>query len=65
LIETTITKAGLSVGACILNKVYQTKRKVVTGLKKSMRILFDSLLGQWNYVASPKNEHWVLINKRL
>ena len=57
LIETTTTKAGLSVVACILNKVYQTKRKVVVGFKKSMRILFDGLLGQWNYVATPKNEH--------
>lgn len=57
LIETTTTKAGLTVVACILNKVYQTKRKVVAGFKKSMRILFDGLLGQWNYVATPKNEH--------
>ena len=57
LIETTTTKTGLSVVACILNKVYQTKRKVVAGFKKSMRILFDGLLGQWNYVATPKNEH--------
>jgi len=57
LIDTTTTKAGLSVVACILNKVYQTKRKVVTGFKKSMRILFDGLLCQWNYVATPKNEH--------
>jgi hypothetical protein len=57
LIETTTTKAGLSVVACILNKVYPIKRKVVAGFKKSMRILFDGLLGQWNYVATPKNEH--------
>ena len=57
LIETTTTKAGLTVGACILNKVYQTKRKVVAGFKKSMRILFDDYLGQWNYVATPQNEH--------
>ena len=57
LIETTTTKAGLSVVACILNKVYPIKRKVVAGFKKSMRILFDGLLGQWNYVTTPKNEH--------
>ena len=57
LIETTNTKAGLSVVACILSKVYQTKRKVVAGFKKSMRILFDGVLGRWNYVAIPKNEH--------
>ena len=57
LIETTTTKSGLSVVACIVNKVYQTKRKVVAGFKKSMRILFDDCLGQWNYVATSKNEH--------
>jgi transposase len=57
LIETTTTKAGLSVVACILNKVYLTKRKVVAGFKESMRILFDSVLGKWNYVATPKNAH--------
>jgi hypothetical protein len=56
LIKTTTTKAGLSVVACIFNKVYQTKRKVVAGFKKSMRIVFDGLLGHWNYVATPKNE---------
>jgi len=57
LIETTTTKAGLSVVACILNKVYLTKRKVAAGFKESMRILFDSVLGRWNYVATPKNVH--------
>jgi len=30
---------------------------VVIGFKESMRILFDDILGQWNYVATPKNEH--------
>lgn len=57
LIERATTKTGLSVVACILNKVYETKRKVVAGFKESMRILFDDILGQWNYVATPKNEH--------
>ena len=57
LIEKATTKTGLSVVACILNKVYETKRKVVAGFKESMRILFDDILGQWNYVATPKNEH--------
>ena len=57
LIETTTTKAGLSVVAHILNKVYLTKRKVAAGFKESMRILFDEILGRWNYVATPKNAH--------
>ena len=29
----------------------------MAGFKESMRILFDDILGQWNYVARPKNEH--------
>jgi hypothetical protein len=56
LIEKATTKTGLAVVACILNKVYETNRKVVTGFKESMRILFDDILGQWHYVATPKNE---------
>jgi hypothetical protein len=56
LIETTTTQKGLVVIAWILNKVYQTKRKVAADFKKNMRIAFDAVLGKWNYVASPKNE---------
>lgn len=54
LIETTTTKKGLTVVAYILNKLYDTKRKVAAGFKESMRILFDDVLGRWNYVV-PKN----------
>ena len=53
LIEKTKTKTGLKVFACILNKLYETGRKVAADFKKSMRIVFDVLLGQWNYVAVP------------
>ncbi|MCK5895332.1 MAG: ISAzo13 family transposase, partial [Cocleimonas sp.] len=54
LIETTTTKTGLRVVACILNKVYKTGRKVEEGFKESMRIVRDKVLGQWNYIAVPK-----------
>ena len=54
LIETTTTKNGLTVKATIFDKVYRAGRKVVDGFKKSMRILFDDHLGQWNYVAIPQ-----------
>jgi hypothetical protein len=36
LIERATTKTGLSVVACILNKVYETKRKVAAGFKESI-----------------------------
>ena len=54
LIETTTTQNGLTVKANIIDKVYMIGRKVVDGFKKSMRILFDEHLGQWNYVAVPQ-----------
>jgi hypothetical protein len=60
LIETATTKKGLTVVAWILNRVYETKRKVVKGFKESMRILFDKKLGKWNYVATAKNNHLVI-----
>lgn len=51
LIETTTTKKGLKVFASILNRIYETGRKVAEGFKESMAIVFDELLSQWNYVA--------------
>jgi transposase len=54
LIESTTTKAGLKVFACIFNRIYETGRKVAAGFKESMRIVFDKHLGQWNYVAVPE-----------
>jgi len=55
LIEKTTTKAGLKVFVYIFNRVYETGRKVAVGFKKSMRIVFDKYLGQWNYVAIPES----------
>jgi len=54
LVEKATTKAGLKVIACIFNQVYETGRKVVDGFKKSMKIVFDAYLSQWNYVAVPQ-----------
>ena len=53
LIETTTTKKGLTVKANIINKVYQTKRKVADNFRETMRIIFDKELGKWNYRAIP------------
>lgn len=47
------TRTGLSVVANIVNKVYETGRKVVEGFKKTMRILFDNVLPRLNYRAIP------------
>jgi hypothetical protein len=53
LIEKTTTKKGLHVSASILNKVYETGRKVTEDFKESMRIQFDEYLPRWNYVTTP------------
>ncbi len=57
LIEKTTTKTGLKVFACLFNKVYEIGRKVATGFKESMRIIFDEHLPLWNYVAVPEGTH--------
>ncbi len=54
LIETATTKNGLTVKDTIFDKVYRVGGKVGDGFKKSMRILFDAHLGQWNYVVVPQ-----------
>lgn len=47
------TRTGLSVAVNILDKIYETGRKVVDGFKKTMRIAFDNLLPCFNYRAIP------------
>ena len=54
LIETATTKKGLKVFAFILNRTYETGRKVAEGFKESMDIVFDTFLRQWNYTAVPE-----------
>jgi hypothetical protein len=49
----TSTKAGLTVFTSILDKVFETKRKVEDNFKQTMTLCFDSLLPQWNYTAVP------------
>ncbi len=53
LIENTSTKTGLKVEANIIKKAYKTGRKYAADFKKTMRIVFDEYLGQWNYRAVP------------
>lgn len=49
----TKTATGLKVFTSILEKVFQTKRKVADDFKETMRIRFDEYLPKWNYVALP------------
>jgi hypothetical protein len=53
-ISKTETTKGLTIRVRILDKVYQTGRKCAAGFKKSMKIVFDTLLPKWNYRAIPE-----------
>ncbi len=50
----TKTTTGLKVFTSIIEKTFETGRKVASDFKKNMRIQFDEFLPQWNYVAIPK-----------
>ncbi len=56
LMEKTTTSKGLQVTVQILDKVYETGRKVTDDFKETMRIVFDELLPQWNYTAVPNGK---------
>ncbi len=56
LIAGTTTTKGLTVTVKIIDKVYETKRKVADDFKETMRIVFDKVLPQWNYTAVPNGE---------
>ncbi|MDZ4871067.1 MAG: ISAzo13 family transposase ISMme1 [Chroococcidiopsis cubana SAG 39.79] len=54
LMATATTRTGLNVFTTILDKTYQTGRKVALDFKSTMKIVFDEFLPQWNYTAQPE-----------
>ena len=44
---------GLKVFVHVINKIYQTGRKVSDTFKSTMRLVFDETLPRWNYCAIP------------
>jgi hypothetical protein len=53
LMEKTNTTTGLKAFVHVIDKVYETGRKVAVDFKENMRIVFDDFLPQWNYRAIP------------
>ena len=53
LMEKTKTKKGLKVEVQLIDKVYETGRKVAEGFRENMPIVFDQFLPQWNYRVVP------------
>jgi Rhodopirellula transposase DDE domain len=54
LMNKTSTKTGLKVITTIMDKIYKTGRKVTDNFKENLKIAFDKVLGNWNYVVSPQ-----------
>jgi Rhodopirellula transposase DDE domain len=47
------TKTGLKTVSSVLEKVYDTGKKVADDFKQNMKIIFDNFLPKWNYSAVP------------
>jgi len=56
LIERTKTSTGLHVTVDILDRVYETGRKMTQEMKSSLRVVTDAFLPVWNYTVMP---NWV------
>jgi hypothetical protein len=56
LMEKTRTRTGLSVVVDLVDRVYETGRKVSEEVKRAWNLVRDTLLPRWNYQMLPKNE---------
>ena len=56
LMSSATTTKGLLVTVKIIDKVYETGRKVADDFKETMCIVFDQFLPQWNYTATPNGQ---------
>ena len=50
----TATSTGLRATVNVINRVYETGRKIASTFKDTMALLFDDLLPRWNYRAVPQ-----------
>jgi len=54
LMEKTQTRTGLRVVVDVLDKVYETGRKVAEAVKQGLRLIRDDFLPKWNYRLLPQ-----------
>lgn len=54
-IKNTTTSKGLKVIVNICNKIYESGKKATDNFKENCPIIFENLLGKWNYTAVPQN----------
>ena len=55
LMSKATTRSGLKVFSNIIDRVYQTGKKVAQDFKETMNVIFDEHLPQWNYVVKPES----------
>ena len=55
--EKAKTNKGLKVVANVIEKVYETGKKVKQGFKENMKIMFDKILPKWNYRVIPERKN--------
>jgi len=53
LMRKASTTTGLKTTVNVIQRVYETERKVAKDFKSSMTLVFDNLIPRWNYVAIP------------
>jgi len=53
LMRKASTSTGLKTTVNVINRTYQTGRKVAADFKETMTIIFDELIPKWNYRAVP------------
>jgi hypothetical protein len=51
--ESSKNVSGLKVFISIIDRLFETGRKVIDGFKENMTIKFDPFLPKWNYAAIP------------
>ncbi len=55
LMSKATTRSGLKVFSNIIDRLYQTGKKVAQDFKETMNVIFDEHLPQWNYVVKPES----------
>ena len=56
LMEKAQTRTGLRVVVDVLDKVYETGRRVAESVKKSLSFIRDTFLPKWNYQVLPQDD---------
>lgn len=54
LMRRAATSTGLKTTVNVIRRAYETGRNATDEMKANLKIVYDELLPQWNYVAVPQ-----------